>query len=186
MTEDDVKARFEKENIEIFFMTLFPNSFEKDALSCISHEVLRLTRLLSPALKVSFDEDILLQEKLREHSSCTSCTKKTLLIRCKDHLGTYYLPAMLASEPIRKSYNLEQFDQYKALMLSVAIKLIFMGSTQGLIKRACDEIRLYAEGKRENLTPYLPRLNKVGNRYLQSLISDFETARDDLPNSVMV
>jgi hypothetical protein len=23
MTEDDVKARFEKENIEIFFMTLF-------------------------------------------------------------------------------------------------------------------------------------------------------------------
>jgi len=183
MTEDDVKARFEKENIEIFFMTLFPNSFEKDALSCISHEVLRLTRLLSPALKVSFDEDILLQEKLREHSSCTSCTKKTLLIRCKDHLGTYYLPAMLASEPIRKSYNLEQFDQYKALMLSVAIKLIFMGSTQGLIKRACDEIRLYAEGKRENLTPYLPRLNKVGNRYLQSLISDFETARDDLPNS---
>ncbi|WP_354623042.1 hypothetical protein [Psychromonas sp. MME2] len=183
MTEDDVKARFEKENIEIFFMTLFPASFEKDALSCISQEVKRLTQLLSPTLKVSFDEDILLQEKLREYSQCTPCTKKTLLIRCKDHLGTYYLPAMLASEPIRKSYNLEQFDQYKALMLSVAIKLIFMGSTQGLIKRACDEIRLYAEGKRENLTPYLPRLNKVGNRYLQSLISDFETAREDLPNS---
>lgn len=100
MTEDDVKVRFEKENIKIFFMTLFPASFKKDALSCISHEVLRLTQLLSPALKASFDEDILLQEKLREHSSCTPCTKKELLARCKRWLGIYYLPAMLASDPI--------------------------------------------------------------------------------------
>ncbi len=68
MTEDDVKARFEKENIEIFFMTLFPASFEKDALSCISQEVIRLTQLLAPALKRSFDEDTLLQEKLKEYS----------------------------------------------------------------------------------------------------------------------
>ncbi|MEJ6120691.1 hypothetical protein MT390_02140 [Vibrio sp. 2-Bac 85] len=183
MTEDDVKARFEKENIEIFFMTLFPASFEKDALSCISYEVIRLTQLLSPALKISFDEDILLQEKLREYSSCTPCTKKELLSRCKGWLETHYLPAMLASEPVRASYNIEQFDQYKALMLSVAIKLIFMGSTQGLIKRACDEIRLYARGSRENLAPHLPRLNKVGNRYLPDLIIDFEAARGSLPNS---
>ena len=46
MTEDDLKARFEKENIEIFFMTLFPASFEKDALSYISQEVKRQTQLL--------------------------------------------------------------------------------------------------------------------------------------------
>ncbi|KPU82449.1 hypothetical protein JI57_04070 [Psychromonas sp. PRT-SC03] len=183
MTEDDVKARFEKENIEIFFMTLFPNSFEKDALSCISQEVMRLTQLLSPGLKVSFDEDIILQEKLKEYSLYTPCTKKVLVVRCKGYLDIYYLPAMLASDPIRASYNQEQFDQYKALMLSVAIKLIFMGSTQGLVKRACDEIRLYAEGRRENLTPYLPRLNKVGNRYLTGLINDFEVAREELPNS---
>ncbi len=183
MTEDDVKARFEKENIEIFFITLFPNSFEKDAFSCISQEVMRLTQLLSPALKRSFDEDILLQEKLREYSQLTPCTKEALLARCKGSLDIYYLPAMLASVPVRASYNLEQFDQYKALMLSVAIKLIFMGSTQGLIRRACDEIRLYAEGRRENLAPHLPRLNKVGNRYLPALIDDFEAAREELPNS---
>ena len=33
MIDDDVKAIFEKENIEIFFDTLFPCSFEKDALN---------------------------------------------------------------------------------------------------------------------------------------------------------
>ena len=182
MTEDDIKARFEKENIEIFFNTIFPNSFEKDALSCISQEVIRLTQLLSPALKISFDEDLILQDKLKEHSQFASCSKKILLARCKGNLDIYDLPAMLASTPVRASYNLEQFDQYKALMLSVAIKLIFMGSTQGLIKRACDEIRLYAEGSRENLAPHLPRLSKVGNRYLPDLITDFETVRECLPN----
>jgi hypothetical protein len=183
MTEDDIKARFEKENIEIFFMTLFPASFEKDALSCISQEVIRLTQLLTPALKRSFDEDILLQEKLKEYSPHSPCTKEALLAKCKGSLDIYYLPAMLASVPVRASYDLEQFDQYKALMLSVAIKLIFMGSTPGLIERACNEIRFYAKGKRENLAPHLPRLNKVGNRYLPDLITDFEDKRENLPNS---
>ena len=183
MTEDDVKARFEKENIEIFFITLFPASFEKDALSCISQEVIRLTQILAPALKRSFDEDILLQEKLKEYSQHPPCTKEALLTKCKGSLDIYYLPAMLASVPVRASYDLEQFDQYKALMLSVAIKLIFMGSTSGLIERACNEIRFYAKGKRENLAPHLPRLNKVGNRYLPDLITDFEDKRENLPNS---
>ena len=92
MTEDDVKARFEKENIEIFFNTIFPDSFRKDALSCISQEVIRLTQLLSPALKISFDEDIILQDKLNEYSQFPSCSKKTLLARCKGSLDIYYLP----------------------------------------------------------------------------------------------
>ena len=56
---------------------------------------------------------------------------------------------MLASVPVRTSYNLEQFDQYKALILSVAIKLIFMGSTSGLIEHACNEIRFYAKEKKK-------------------------------------
>jgi len=90
---------------------------------------------------------------------------------------------MLAPVPVRASYNLEQFDQYKALMLSVAIKLIFMGSPQGLIVRACNEIILYAEGSRENLALHLPKLNKMANRYLTSLIDDFDCARGNLPNS---
>ncbi|MEJ6120688.1 hypothetical protein MT390_02125 [Vibrio sp. 2-Bac 85] len=183
MTEHDIKPRLEKENIEILIMTLFPNSFEKDALSCISQEVMRLTHLLSPALKVSFDEDLLLQEKLIEYSQFKPCTKETLFARCKGSLEINYLPAMLAATPVRASYNLEQFDQYKALMLSVAIKLIFMGSSQGLIKRACDEIRLYAEGRRENLAPHLPRLNKMDNRNLTCLINDFEATRDNLHDS---
>lgn len=184
MTEDDVKARFEKENIEIFFMTLFPASFEKDALSCISQEVIRLTQLLAPTLKRSFDEDILLQEKLKKYSQHPPCTKEALLKECKGNLGIYYLPAMLASDPIRPSYGREEFDQYKALMLCAAIKLIFMGSTPGPIGKACNEIRLYAEGERENLAPYLPRLNKIGNHYLSGLINSFEATRESLSETL--
>ena len=60
-------------------MTLFLASFEKDALSCISQEVIRQTYLLAPALKRNFDEDILLQEKLKEDSQHPPCTKETLL-----------------------------------------------------------------------------------------------------------
>ncbi len=183
MTEDDVKERFEPKNIEILFNLLFSDFFENDALACISQEILRLTALLSPELKSSFDEDVLLHKKLKMYAPYTPCTKEKLLANCKGELKPQYLPAMLASDPINASYNQEQFDQYKALILHVAIKLILMGSCQGAIKKSCDEIRLFAKGEREDLAAYLPKLTKSGDHHLANLIDDFKTERENLFNS---
>jgi len=175
MDLNNVADHFENKNQKNFFDNLFNGIKEEDG--AIADEVIRLCNLLQSEYRTYFVKVI---ENLTTEANKHQCENPSKLPDiynsiCNKRLLTspaYIVRAFLAAKLDRVSYNLQKFEQYKALTLVVITQLSFKGEHKSKIEQVCNELRQYAKGNRETLAAYLPNI----------LFKNFKEIINDLVN----
>ncbi|OLQ81658.1 hypothetical protein BIT28_25770 [Photobacterium proteolyticum] len=182
MNHVQIEQSFERRNIKRCLSLLFPISFAPEALASLGAEIIRLAAILRQEYKCEFDElKFVVAEAHQRMISPPSALKDVFSsIKKEETLGIHYLPAFLSCELQRASYDKARFEQYKALTLIVSVRLLMMGRHEPAVKRVCDEIRLFSDGRRENLAAWLPN---VLRHNFPSLIQELERLRTDTANN---
>lgn len=188
MNNSEIELRFQRRNIANCLATIFPITFTPEENAAIAQEILRLMGLLNNNFKDVFSEFEFLIIEAEQRCLVENATLNNLLHRIKKDktLKTQFVPAFICSELKMVSYNQAQFEQYKALTLIVCLRLMLMGEHDSAVKNVCNEIRLYSDGRRDNLIPWLPDIN---NRMLHELIVELDTLRQqasDNPETMTV
>lgn len=161
MNHDDIKQRFADKNQQYFFQNLFCGSeLENGALA---NEVIRLCEVLDARYAAHFTEMTLLLDESKRHQCDSPIPLAEVYSNFEDKnfLTLYVVACFVAVDISRDSYDIKQYDQYKALTLLVVTHLSFRGDHESKIKRLCNELRQYALGKREQLAAYLPDIFKT-------------------------
>lgn len=176
MNNIEIEQRFQRRNIANCLSTIFPPDFTVEEHSASAHEILRLMALLNDDFKTVFNEFEFLIIKAKQYCLSESSELKHVLNKIKKNktLKTHYVPAFICCELQMVSYNQEQFEQYKALTLIVCVRLMMMGEHDSAVKNVCNEIRLYSDGRRTDLVPWLPNIN---THQLHELISKLDMLR---------
>lgn len=159
---EDVKERFKQKNIERFLKQLFPFDDNQNAL--IATEVIRLCSIIRNEYKDEFPEiSFLVSEAKKVQRPPTSANLHDVVysISNSKKLGVHYLPAFLSTSLLLTSYDHSKFDQYKALTFLSVARLSFIGTHQPKIEAICNDVRLFANGKRETMAAYLPDIEQL-------------------------
>ena len=137
---------------------LFPPAFSEERISTLAHEILHLMDTLRDTLKRQFSQLHFIISHAQERAKPTNISTADLFNEIKGNgmLGDHYMSAFICAELKSSAYDTELFLQYKSLTLAVSIKLLLMGRHHSSVKRVCDEMRLYSQGKRERLAAWLP------------------------------
>ncbi|MGF1860898.1 hypothetical protein [Photobacterium profundum] len=157
---DEVINRYRQKNIAQFLKALFP--FESQQNREIAREVIALVTLIEPQYRKAFPEiDWLTQQA--QNKFITKNEQDTegvlaLIVKRKE-LGVHYIPAFLTSHLILKSYDRDRYLQYKALTLLCVTRLAFIGTHRSKIQSICDDVRLFSQGKREDMAAFLPDIH---------------------------
>ena len=156
MNHDELKLRFADKNQRYFFQNLFCGSVSENG--ALANEVIRLCDILDARYAAHFTEmTFLLNESKRyQCDSPLPLTEVYSNFKDKNFLTLYVVACFVAVDINRVSYDIKQYDQYKALTLLVVTHLSFQGDHESKIERLCNELRQYALGKRERLAAYLP------------------------------
>lgn len=175
MDLNNVADHFENKNQKNFFDNLFNGIKEEDG--AIADEVIRLCNLLQSEYRTYFVKVIenLTTEAIKHQCENPSKLPDIYNSICNKRLLTspaYIVRAFLAAKLDRVSYNLQKFEQYKALTLVVITQLSFKGEHKSKIEQVCNELRQYAKGNRETLAAYLPNI----------LFKNFKEIINDLVN----
>lgn len=172
MNHDEIEREFTNQNQQNFFQSLFCGSVQQNG--ALANEVIRLCKLLDTRYATHFPEITLLLNNAKQHQ-CDSPTPLTDVyanFKDKNFLTIYVVACFVAVDMNRTSYDIKQYDQYKALTLLVVTHLSFQGDHESKIERLCNELRQYALGKREQLAAYLPDLLQTT---FPHLIEELET-----------
>ncbi|MGR5220253.1 integrase [Vibrio parahaemolyticus] len=174
---EGVKERFKHKNIERFLTQLFP--FDESHNALIATEVIRLCAVIREEYRNEFPEiPFLVSEAQRVQRPPASANLHDIVISISNskNLGVHYLPAFLSSNLLLTSYDRNKFDQYKALTFLSVARLSFIGTHQSKIKDICNDVRLFANGKRETMAAYLPDIEKLN---FHQLVEAFQTLVDE-------
>lgn len=187
MTIDTPDFSYRDRNEKHCIEQLFPPYFDVDEVATLANEVLHLLSLLAPQHKAVFPEHDLIFNEATQRAKPTSLQLKNVLTRLRkdQQLGFEYLPAFVACTLELNSYSQQKFEQYKALTLVVAVRLLIMGEHNSAIIKVCNELRQFSNGKREKLAAWLP--DPISCRF-QSLIEELERLREtaELEHSTQV
>lgn len=174
---DDFLERYKEKNIERFFKQLLP--FGNADNIAIAKEVQRLCNLVAHKYKQEFEEVELLVQRtntLANQKSNRPLHDVFKSINGNQTIGVHHLPIFIASNLLLTSYDHTRFEQYKALTLLCVTRLAFIGSHQSKIKAICDDVRLFSQGKRENMAAYLPDIHVLD---FPSLVVEFQLLVDE-------
>lgn len=178
MNHEKIEERFEDRNRAYFFQDLFNGSSAENC--AIANEILRLCSVLPHRYKRHFTDAIcaLLNSANEHRNDAPMATLNEVYCGIQSkHLLTaqnYIVKAFLSVQIQRVSYNIERYDQYKALTLAVVTHLSFKGEHESKIERLCNELRQYALGKREQLAAYLPDVLRYDFEFLIDELIELE------------
>ncbi len=185
MNFEEVKQRYRDRNIDAFLKRLFPFGDSENA--CIAEEVLRLCELVQQQYRREFLEIEWLEKQAKNRTATPAVKANDVLQLTEGQLKEFYLPAFLMSILNRTSYDQSKFEQYKALTLLSVTRLSFIGTHESKIKDICDDIRLFSQGKRENLAAYMPDIHILSFPLLVAAFQNLVAKdNDDLPPSHIV
>ncbi|MCL9774041.1 hypothetical protein [Vibrio methylphosphonaticus] len=174
---EGVKERFKHKNIERFLKQLFPFDDSHNAL--IAAEVIRLCEIIREEYRDEFSElSFLVSEAKKVQRPPTAANLQDVVISISNNkkLRVHYLPAFLSSNLLLTSYDHNKFDQYKALTFLSVARLSFIGTHQSKIEAICNDVRLFANGKRESMAAYLPDIEQLS---FNQLVNAFKILVDD-------
>jgi hypothetical protein len=174
---EGVKERFKHKNIERFLKQLFP--FDDSHNTLIATEVIRLCTIIREEYRDEFSEIPFLvseAQKVQRPPASSNLHDIVISISNSKKLGVHYLPAFLSSNMLLTSYDRNKFDQYKALTFLSVARLSFIGTHQSKIEGICNDVRLFANGKRETMAAYLPDIEQLN--FIQ-LVDAFKTLVDE-------
>ncbi len=173
MTDDEIREKFESVNIDILIESIFPKSLSDDDFVTTAHEVDRLCNLISVNFKKQLWGYPVLNEKLKLYLTQSPGLKRELRKHCNGDLDHTYLPAMLSIETTKVSFSQTEFDLYKALVLLMSVHLILQGKAKSSVFNVCNELRHYAEGRRNEFIKYLPPLESIDSLF--GVLNEFES-----------
>ncbi|TMX46559.1 integrase [Photobacterium damselae] len=174
---EGVKERFKQKNIDRFLKQLFP--FDESYNALIATEVIRLCAVIRKEYRDEFSEiPFLISEAQRVQRPPASTNLHDIVISISNNknLGVHYLPAFLSSSLLLTSYDRKKFDQYKALTFLSVARLSFIGTHRSKVEAICNDVRLFANGKRETMAAYLPDIEQLN---FHQLVEAFQTLVDE-------
>ena len=169
-------------NLNLFFANLFDSTNEENSIIAI--EVIRLLNLLPEKHQIYFPEikeaKMVAGRYLVEGGQGTTdsvfkrLTSNSLIN--KKYLQVFICCALKGSnggsEAKNPNISAEMFEQYKALILIVAIRQSVNKDVLSRISKMCNEIRQLASGSRNKLVPYLPDISNIDLSRLISELSE--------------
>ena len=177
-------SRFDFETLKNVLTNAFPEELV-DNHSCIAHEIISLSQLLSYQYQIDFPEletiISLAQGKISNIKTPLEQHKNNLkliyqaLVKNKQ-IEKYYFTAFIVSVMRSPSHDHQQFEHYKAITLLVCAKLYAMGNHESAIKSVCNEIRQWSLGKRNDLANNLPDVIEID---MKQLIDELDSKRKE-------
>lgn len=153
-----------------------------DDYSDYHHSVAVLTLNLYQSLEAQFNQefperDLIIAWLAEKSGGELSLNELISNIKKSRKLGSQFLLAFIASDVHEKAITHDKvlFYKYKSLTLAVVFQLILAGTHESAYHRICDEMRMFANGKRSDLMRYLPEIRE---QYLSGLNQELTEQRE--------
>lgn len=159
---------------------LFPEEYSIYHYS-ISELALSLYQHLDPQFTHDFtDRDLVIAwlfEINHRHEGAKPTIELSFEIKKSRQLIKQFLLSFMTTTLPKSSitHDLKIYESYKALTLSVVIQLILYGTHEYAYKQICNEMRRFANGRRNDLTSYLPIIK---DQSFMNLIQELEAQRN--------